>query len=55
MEKGYSITEVARLLGIQVRTARLWAEQGKIRAKKIAGSRRWVVTESEVKRLRQEN
>ena len=52
IEKGYNLLQVAELLGLKVRTVRLWAEQGKIKATKIPGSNRWVVSESEIKRLR---
>ena len=51
IEKGYSLTDVADLLGIRVRTVRQWVHDGKIKARKIAGTNRWVVLESEVKRL----
>lgn len=54
MEKGYSIVETAKLLGLQVRTAREWARVGKIKAKKIAGSNRWLIMESEILRLQGE-
>ncbi len=51
MEKGYNLIETANLLGIKVRTAREWVHNGKMRANKIEGSRRWIVMESEIKRL----
>jgi len=51
IEKGYGLAEAASLLGIKVRTARMWVKQGKIKANKIAGSNRWIVFESEIKRL----
>lgn len=51
MEKGYNLNEVANLLGVRVRTVRLWVKKGKIKANKIPGTNRWVVLESEVKRL----
>lgn len=51
MEKGYNLREVALLLGIKIRTVRYWVKIGRIKAKKIANSNRWVVMESEVKRL----
>lgn len=51
MEKGYSLIETADFLGIKVRTARQWVHDGKIQATKIPNSRRWVVMESEIKRL----
>ena len=54
MEKGYNIVETAKLLGLQVRTAREWARTGKIKAKKIAGSNRWLIMESEILRLQGE-
>ena len=55
MEKGYNLIETAKLLGIKVTTARYWARIGKIHAKKIAGTRRWIVMESEIRRLQNAN
>ena len=54
VEKGYSLIEAAKLLGVMPSTARYWARTGKISAKKIAGTRRWIIMESEIKRLQQE-
>ena len=51
VEKGYNLREAANLLGITVSTARYWARIGKIHAKKITGTRRWIVLESEITRL----
>lgn len=51
MEKGYNLKEVAAALGLKVRTVRQWVHEGKITANKIPGSRRWIVMESEVRRL----
>lgn len=52
IEKGYNLMQVAEALGVKVRTVRSWAVSGKIKATKIPGTSRWVVSESEVKRLR---
>ena len=54
MEKGYNLNQVSELLGIQVRTVRAWIRNGKLNAKKIEGTNRWIVMESEIKRLRGE-
>lgn len=54
MERAFNLNEVAELLGMQVRTVRYWVRIGKISAKKVVGSRRWIVMESEIKRLRGE-
>lgn len=51
MERGYNLIQTAELLGIKVRTVREWVHRGKIHARKIEGSRRWIVMESEIKRL----
>ena len=51
MEKGYNLNEVASLLGLKVRTVRQWIKDGKIKAHKIPNSSRWIVLESEIKRL----
>lgn len=50
-EKGYNLIEAAELLGIKVRTMRKWAQTGKAKAKKIPGTNRWVIMESEIRRL----
>lgn len=50
-EKGYNIIQASKLLGLQVSTVRTWARTGRIKAKKIAGSNRWVILESEILRL----
>lgn len=54
MEKGYNLIETAELLGIKVRTVRKWVADGKIKARKIEGTNRWIVMESEIRRLRGE-
>ena len=51
MERGYNVMQVSQLLGIKSRTVREWIHTGKIKANKIYGSQRWIVMESEVKRL----
>ena len=52
MEKGYSIREASGLLGVKPRTVRHWIYAGKINANKISGTERWVVLESEIRRIR---
>lgn len=51
MEKGYNVVETAKFLGVTTRTVRLWIYEGKINAKQIPGTRRWIIMESEIKRL----
>ena len=51
MEKVYNLREASGYLGVTVRTLRYWAQIGSIKAKKIAGTRRWIITETELKRL----
>lgn len=51
VEKGYNMIEAAELLGVKVRTVRGWAQTGKINASKIPGTDRWIVKESEIRRL----
>ena len=55
MEKGYNLIEASELLGIKVRTIRKWVKDGKCKARKITGTNRWIVMESEIKRLRGES
>lgn len=52
MERGYSVVETSKYLGIKVRTVREWIRLGKIHATKLEGSNRWVIMESEIKRIR---
>ena len=54
MDKGYNVNDAARCLGITPRTLRAWIRTKKCNANKIVGSRRYVVTESEIRRLRGE-
>lgn len=51
IEKAFDLVKVAEMLGIKARTVRQWIISGKIKAKKISGGRKWVVMESEIKRL----
>ena len=51
IEKGFNLQEVANLLGMKVRTIRQWVHDGKLKANKIPGTKRWIVLESEIRRL----
>lgn len=51
MEKGYSLRQTAEALGIKTSTARRWVSKGKIKGKKIPNTKRWLILESEIKRL----
>lgn len=51
IEKGYSVFETAHMLGVKPRTVREWLHNGKLNAKKIPGSQRWIIMESEIRRL----
>lgn len=51
MERGYNAIDAARLLGITYRTMRKYLGNGTVKAKKIPGTRRWIIMESEIKRL----
>lgn len=55
MEKGYSVVQASELLGVQARTIRSWIHKGKLQAKKLTGTRRWVILESEIERMRHGN
>lgn len=54
MEQAYNLNQVASLLGIKVRTVRCWIKTGKIHGRKLSGTNRWIVMESEIKRVRGE-
>lgn len=54
MEKHYDLIQTAELVGLKVRTLRQWIRDGRLNAKKIPGGQKWVVSESEIKRLQNE-
>ena len=54
MKRAYNTIEVASLLGISYRTVRKYISNGTIRAKKLEGTRRWIVMEDEILRLQGE-
>lgn len=55
MENGYNLQQVANALGMKVRTMRQWVHDGKLKATKIPGTKRWIVLESEVRRLQNQH
>ena len=54
MEKAYNSVEAASLLGIKYRTMRKYLQEGIVKGRKIEGTRRWIIMESEIRRLRGE-
>ena len=54
MNRFYTIREASTALGVKVRTIRDWIVKGKIKAAKFPVSRRWVIPESEIKRIKGE-
>ena len=54
MEKGYSINQAAKMIGIKARTIREWIRIGRLYAIKLTGSRKWLIPESEIDRIREE-
>lgn len=54
MENAYNLNQVASLLGVRVRTVRSWIHAGKLKGKKLEGTSRWIVMESEIRRVRGE-
>lgn len=55
MEKGYNVIQASEMLGVQARTVRGWIHEGKLQAQKLAGTRRWIILESEIERMRNGN
>lgn len=51
MEKGYNVVQTSELLGVKARTIREWIHNGKIKAQKLSGTRRWLIMEAEIKRM----
>lgn len=54
MKQFYSIREASVLIGKKVRTIRGWISQGKIKAAKFPSSKRWIIPDDEIKRLKGE-
>ena len=52
MEKVYNVIDTADLLGVKARTVREWIHNGTIADRKLAGSRRWIIAEAEIERMR---
>lgn len=50
----YTLSEAAKRIGIQVRTARKWVWIGKMNATQDERTHRWYVSAEEVERLRVE-
>lgn len=55
MERVYNVVDTAQLLGIKTRTVREWIHTGRIAARKLAGTRRWIIAEAEIERMRNGN
>lgn len=55
MEKGYNVIQASELLGVQARTIRGWIHEGKLQAQKLTDTRRWIILESEIERMRNGN
>ena len=55
IERSFNINQSAQLLGLKPRTVRNWISEGRIKAKKLEGSNRWIIMESEIRRLRGED
>ena len=55
MEKVYNVVQASELLGIKTRTVRSWIHNGTIKARKLTGTRRWIIDESEIERMRNGN
>lgn len=53
-EKNYDLIEVFKITGIRVRTLREWIRNGKLKAFKYVGGRKWFISEEEIKRIKGE-
>lgn len=51
MEKYYDLNETADILGVKVRTLRMWLKDGFLIARKYEGKRKWYVSQREIERL----
>lgn len=51
IEKHYNLLDAANILGVKVRTLRSWVRQGKVKATKYEISKRWFISESELKHI----
>lgn len=52
MEKMYNLREASELLGISVRTLRLWITKGILIAKKYENGRNLIISEKEIERIK---
>lgn len=52
MEKMYNLREASELLGISVRTLRLWITKGVLIAKKYENGRNLIISEKEIERIK---
>lgn len=55
IERYYNLNEASVLLGIKLRTAREWVHNGKLNAIKYPNGRQWYVSESEIRRIQNDN
>lgn len=52
IDNGYmNLSKAAKVLGIQVRTARQWVRDGKLNAIKYPNCNRWFVSKEEIERI----
>lgn len=51
MEKYYSLNETAEILGVKVRTLRVWLKTGFLIGHRYNGKPKWYVSQSEIERL----
>ena len=54
MDKTYTITEVARLLGVKVKTVQRWDREGRLKAAGRTMTDRRFYTEEQIRQFRQE-
>lgn len=52
MEKMYNLREASELLGVSVRTLRLWIMKGILIAKKYENGRNLIISEKEIERIK---
>lgn len=51
MEKYYGLNEASEILGVKVRTLRLWLKTGFVNAQRYEGKKKWYISQSEIERL----
>lgn len=51
----YSVREASEVLGVKVRTVRTWIANGKLKARKDKGTKRWKISKRSLEKTAHDN